>query len=94
MTITFFSLKGLVESLFLWYDHPRNTLRAGVAQSAEQRFCKPQVGGSIPLASSILSTTCVDPPPPTATILLPLSIPGIGSNRSNTPPDSKGNHLP
>ena len=25
---------------------------AGVAQSAEQRFCKPQVGGSIPLASS------------------------------------------
>ena len=26
--------------------------RAGVAQSAEQRFCKPQVGGSIPLASS------------------------------------------
>src|SRR5437773_12176600 len=27
--------------------------KAGVAQSAEQRFCKPQVGGSIPLASSI-----------------------------------------
>src|SRR5436853_352599 len=27
---------------------------AGVAQSAEQRFCKPQVGGSIPLASSML----------------------------------------
>lgn len=27
---------------------------AGVAQSAEQRFCKPQVGGSIPLASSTL----------------------------------------
>ena len=56
MTITFFSLKGLVESLFLWYDHPRNALRAGVAQSAEQRFCKPQVGGSIPLASSIPQT--------------------------------------
>src|SRR5213593_535652 len=28
--------------------------KAGVAQSAEQRFCKPQVGGSIPLASSML----------------------------------------
>ena len=27
--------------------------RAGVAQLAEQRFCKPPVGGSIPLASSI-----------------------------------------
>jgi hypothetical protein len=24
---------------------------AGVAQLAEQRFCKPRVGGSIPLAS-------------------------------------------
>jgi hypothetical protein len=30
---------------------------AGVAQSAEQRFCKPQVGGSIPLASSTFSGT-------------------------------------
>src|SRR5215472_1484601 len=30
----------------------RKNKRAGVAQSAEQRFCKPQVGGSIPLASS------------------------------------------
>src|SRR2546426_2893571 len=29
--------------------------KAGVAQSAEQRFCKPQVGGSIPLASSMRS---------------------------------------
>ncbi len=29
---------------------PRN--RAGVAQSAEQRFCKPKVGGSIPLVGS------------------------------------------
>ena len=37
---------------------PRITQRrqAGVAQSAEQRFCKPQVGGSIPLASSIPSS--------------------------------------
>ena len=41
----------LVEPSTLWYDklHIR---RAGVAQSVEQRFCKPQVGGSIPLASS------------------------------------------
>ena len=30
----------------------RNGDQAGVAQSAEQRFCKPPVGGSIPLASS------------------------------------------
>ena len=32
---------------------------AGVAQLVEQRFCKPRVGGSIPLASLISSTvTC------------------------------------
>lgn len=28
---------------------------AGVAQSAEQRFCKPQVAGSSPTASSLFS---------------------------------------
>ena len=42
----------LVECVILWYDRIQNC-RAGVAQSVEQRFCKPQVGGSIPLASSI-----------------------------------------
>lgn len=41
----------LVECFILWYDGPY-IRRAGVAQSVEQRFCKPQVGGSIPLASS------------------------------------------
>ncbi len=46
----------LVESFFLWYDGS-SIRRAGVAQSVEQRFCKPQVGGSIPLASSTQPTT-------------------------------------
>ncbi len=36
-------------------EHVETTQQAGVAQSAEQRFCKPPVGGSIPLASSINS---------------------------------------
>jgi hypothetical protein len=45
--------------------------RAGVAQSAEQRFCKPQVGGSIPLASST-STSAI----PTSNPLALLSCPG------------------
>ena len=42
----------LVPHRSLWYDDFRGFLRAGVAQSVEQRFCKPPVGGSIPLASS------------------------------------------
>jgi hypothetical protein len=46
----------LVESFLLWYDGSY-IRRAGVAQSVEQRFCKPQVGGSIPLASSIQPMT-------------------------------------
>lgn len=45
----------LVESFSLWYDGSY-IRRAGVAQSVEQRFCKPQVGGSIPLASSTQHT--------------------------------------
>ena len=47
-------LLDLVEPSTLWYGKLR-LRRAGVAQSVEQRFCKPQVGGSIPLASSISS---------------------------------------
>ena len=45
----------LVECFILCYDGPY-IRRAGVAQSVEQRFCKPQVGGSIPLASSTQHT--------------------------------------
>lgn len=52
---TIFYLSKLVESSTLLYDK-LDDCRAGVAQSVEQRFCKPQVGGSIPLASSISFT--------------------------------------
>ena len=53
------SLLDLVEPSTLWYGKLR-LRRAGVAQSVEQRFCKPQVGGSIPLASSISSKEFTD----------------------------------
>ena len=35
--------------------------QAGVAQLAEQRFRKPQVGGSIPLAGSIYQALTLPP---------------------------------
>lgn len=35
------------------YVKPYHELRAGVAQTAEQGFCKPQVAGATPATSSI-----------------------------------------
>ena len=44
----------LVEPSTLWYDK-LHLCRAGVAQSVEQQFCKLQVAGSSPFASSTSS---------------------------------------